>query len=309
MTFHNRNLRILSLLVLVTTLFAACQPSGQENTSQQKSTRVTVSILPQAYFVERITGGTVTINVMVGPGEEAHTYEPKPEQMKFLTQSQIFLTIGLEYESVWLPRFEAANPDLLFIDSSEGIQRIPLATDHTDHDEEEDHQDDATQGLDPHVWLSPKNGRIIAENTLLALVDLLPESAEVFQENYETLIADIAHVDARITSTLDGMEHRQFMVFHPAWGYFADQYDLEQLPVQVGGQDPSASELASLIKIAQDEKIRVIFIQPTFNTASVDAIAQEIDAEVAVVDPLAQDWLSNLEAAADAFASALADQN
>ncbi len=309
MTIYNRNLKILSLLFLVTSLLAACQPPGHEDGSQQKSTQVTVSILPQAYFVNRITGGTVAVNVMVGPGEEAHTYEPKPEQMKSLTQSQIFFTIGLEYEAAWMPRFEAANPDLRFIDLSKGIQRIPLAQDHTDHDEGENHQDDSTQGLDPHVWLSPKNGRIIAENTLFALIELLPESAERFQENYETLIADIASVDARITSTLKDLEQRQFMVFHPAWGYFADQYDLEQLPVQVGGQDPSASELASLIKIAEDEKIRVIFIQPTFNTASAEAIAQEIGAEIAVVDPLAQDWLSNLEAATEAFASALADQN
>jgi zinc transport system substrate-binding protein len=133
----------------------------------------------------------------------------------------------------------------------------------------------------------------------------MPDSAEIFQENFDALVADIDSVDTQINNSLKSLEQRKFMVFHPAWGYFAKQYDLEQLAVQVGGQDPSASELASLIEIAQNEKIKVIFIQPTFNTASAEAIAQEIGAEVVVVDPLAQDWLSNLESAAAAFKSAL----
>ena len=303
---ENKPLKILSALIfLLTTFLAACQPQVEENLNPQESAQVTVSVLPQAYFIERISGGSIAVNVMVGPGEEAHTYEPKPEQMRALAESQIFFTIGLEYEAAWVPRFEDINPNLEIVDMAKGIQRIPLSSDHTHHDEEDSHAEESEEGLDPHVWLSPENGRLIAENTLAALIDLAPESADVFQENYELLIADIEDVDRHINETLNGLTQRQFMVFHPAWGYFADHYNLEQLPVQVGGQDPSASELASLIDIAQNEKIKVIFIQPTFNTASADAISQEIGAEVAVVDPLAEDWLSNLQSAAEAFAAAL----
>jgi zinc transport system substrate-binding protein len=293
------------ILLLLTSILYACQASGQETTSQEMTAQVTVSILPQAYFIERISGGSIAVNVMVGPGEEAHTYEPKPEQMRTLAESQVFFTIGLEYEAVWVPRFKEINPNLEFIDMAKGIQRIPLSTDHAHHDEEENFDDEVGKGLDPHVWLSPENGRIIAKNTLDALSNLMPDSAEIFQENFDALVADIDSVDTQINNSLKSLEQRKFMVFHPAWGYFAKQYDLEQLAVQVGGQDPSASELASLIEIAQNEKIKVIFIQPTFNTASAEAIAQEIGAEVVVVDPLAQDWLSNLESAAAAFKSAL----
>ncbi len=295
---HKKDQRALSLILLIIpVLFSACKPSIQENTSQ-----VTVSILPQAYFIERISGGAISVNVMVGPGEEAHTYEPTPEQMKSLAQSVFFFTIGVEYEEVWVPRFEEINPDLEIINSANGIQHIPLSTDHDHHDE-----DDGEQHLDPHVWLSPENGRIIAENILLALSSLMPDSAELFQDNYDNLIADIEVLDTHIKETLDGLDRQKFMVFHPAWGYFAEQYNLEQIPVQVGGQDPSASEMASLIHIAQDEGIKVVFVQPTFNTASAEAIAQEINGEVAIVNPLAEDWLSNLEIAAEAFASALKD--
>jgi zinc transport system substrate-binding protein len=95
------------------------------------------------------------------------------------------------------------------------------------------------------------------------------------------------------------------MVFHPAWGYFAQDYNLEQIPVQVGGQDPSVSELADLVDKAREEDIRVIFIQPSFSSTDAQAIAEEINGEVAVVDPLARDWLTNLEKVAEAFAAAL----
>lgn len=305
MNLHRKLKRISFLLLFLTSILYGCQVQSQETTSQEMSSQVTVSILPQAYFIERISGGRIAVNVMVGPGEEAHTYEPKPEQMRALAESQVFFTIGLEYEAVWVPRFLDINPNLTFIDLAKGIERIPLSSDHDHHEEEENNDDEVEEGLDPHVWLSPENGRIIAKNTLDALSDLMPDSSEIFQENYDLLVADIESVDNRINDSLKNLDGRNFMVFHPAWGYFAEHYNLEQLPVQIGGQDPSASELASLIEIAQKEKIKVIFIQPSFNTASAEAIAQEIGAEVAVVDPLAQDWLSNLESAAEAFASAM----
>lgn len=296
------------ILLLISVLASACQPSNTGSSPNEENLQVTVSILPQAYFVERIAGDLVNVNVMVGPGEEAHTYEPKPEQMKSLTQSQILFTIGLEYENVWVPRFEDINPDLEIIDSAEGIQRIPLTGDHAHEDEEEGHDDeDLEEGLDPHVWLSPDNGRIIAENILNALSELAPQHAEEFQDNFDNLVEDIEEVDIRIETALSDLAGQKFMVFHPAWGYFARQYNLEEIAVQVGGQEPSASELAALIQIAEEENISVIFVQPTFSTANAEAIAREINASVAVVDPLAEDWLANLEAAANAFAAALKD--
>jgi len=295
-----------SFLLLVSAaslLFSACQPS-QQSTVDDDVLQVTVSILPQAYFVERIGGELVAVNVMVGPGEEAHTYEPTPGQMKALAESRIFFSIGVEYEQTWIPRFADINPAMLFVDSAAGIERIPVG-DAQAQDETETDNHTYNEGLDPHVWLSPDNGKIIAENVLLALIAVSPDHEEVLQANYDALIADIDSLDQRIEAALSGVEQRTFMVFHPAWGYFAEKYNLEQLPVQVEGQDPSVSEMAELIEIAREKDIWVIFIQPTFNSSDAQAIAAEIGAEVAVVDPLARDWLTNLEAVAEAFAAAL----
>jgi len=308
MNLKHKKIIGIFIIFFAVVFLSACQPSNTGSSTNEENLQVTVSILPQAYFVERIAGDLVDVNVMVGPGEEAHTYEPKPEQMKSLTQSQILFTIGLEYENIWVPRFEDINPSLKIIDSAEGIQRIPLSSDHAHEDEEEGHDDeDSGEGLDPHVWLSPDNGRVIAENILNALSELAPQHAEEFQENFDNLVEDIEEVDIRIETALSDLAGQKFMVFHPAWGYFARQYNLEEIAVQVGGQEPSASELAALIQIAKKENIKVIFVQPTFSTANAEAIAREINAQVAVVDPLAEDWLANLEAAAKAFATALND--
>lgn len=319
---------IIGILFVLSFVAAACAPqseTGEQDVQAEQPLQVTVSILPQAYFVERIAGDLAAINVMVGPGDDAHTYEPKPDQMIALSESSLFFSIGIEYEESWLPRFEDVNPEMEIIDSAEGIERIMETIPHThdndddhaheanDHHDNDDHHDDNDHGhdhdhefgLDPHVWLSPNNGKIIARNIYNALVAASPEHETVFTTNYKALIADIDALDSRITETLSGVSQRNFMVYHPAWGYFAETYGLTQLPIKVGGVDPSPSELAALIDQALEEDIRVIFVQPQFSEANARAIAQEIGGEVVQVDPLAFDWLANLELVADAFASAL----
>ena len=291
------------LTLIVTPILAACQPAASTPVEENNELSVIVSILPQSYFAERIGGDWVSVDVMVGPGQEPHTYEPTPDQMKAVSSAAVFFSIGVEYEDAWLPRFEDANPQMTVVDTSAGIQKIPMPTTviAVSAPVETDHQGE----LDPHIWLSPDNARVIAENMLNALVELAPQHGADFRSNYEDLIGDIDTLNTQIEGILAGDQQRTFLVFHPAWGYFAKQYDLQQIAVQIGGQDPSASELADLITIAKDRQIKVIFVQPTFNTASAAAVAQEIGGSVAMADPLAQDWLNNLKIVAEAFASAL----
>jgi len=299
----------LIALAIVPTL-GACQSTAAPTAENSEQTNITVSIIPLAYFAERIGGEWVHMNTMVGPGEEPHTYEPTPEQMKAIADSAIFFSIGVEYEDVWLPRLEETNPDMVIVDTSAGIERIAVPTSiaevsaHPDDEEDHDHEGE----LDPHVWLSPENGKIIAENMLNGLIEIAPEHEADFRSNTDTLMAEIDVLDVQIQETLAGDQARSFMVFHPAWGYFAKQYNLEQIAVQVGGQDPSASELADLVDIAREKGITVIFVQPSFNSASADALAQEIGGTVAAANPLAEDWLDNLRTIANAFAESFGPQ-
>ena len=305
---------LLALMALVMVpVLSACQPTAAPTESGADQVNVTVSIVPLAYFTEQIGGEWVNATIMVGPGEEPHTYEPTPEQMKAIAESAAFFSIGVEYEDVWLPRLAETNPNMAIIDTADGIERIPVPTsvasvgEPTSAAEDDGHDHEEEGGLDPHVWLSPENGKIIAENILNGLIGIDPDHESTFRSNYDALIADIDALDTQIRETLSSDANRAFMVFHPAWGYFASQYDLQQIAVQVGGQDPSARELAQLVDLARQDGISVVFVSPAFNTASAEALAQEIGGSVAVVDPLAEDWLQNLNQVATAFSESFGE--
>ena len=252
---------------------------------------VTVSILPQKYFVERIGGDVVNVNVMVAPGEEPHTFEPQPSQMQALSTSQVYFTIGVEFENAWLNKFKDANPNLQFVDSSAGIEKITISGDeHTSAEAGTDAHGD----LDPHIWLSPANVKIIAQTIASALSDMDREHDAIYQNNLDAFLQDIDSLDQEISSSLKSLPSRQFITFHPAWGYFARDYNLEQIAIEVGGNEPSAAELADLISFARQHDIHFIFAEPEFSTKSAETIAQDIGGEVILISPLEENWIENM---------------
>jgi zinc transport system substrate-binding protein len=290
---------IVGALVLSAALLIGC---SQDATPESTGTlHVTVSILPQQYFVERIGGAHVNVNVMVQPGASPATYEPKPEQLQALSKADAYISIGVPFEDAWLERIGSANPDMLLVDSAQGIERMAMAT---HHHEGEEHEEEA-KNLDPHIWLSPCLVSVQAQNIYDALVRLDPEREDTYKANLDRFVANIDELDAHIRETLAGVDNRKFMVFHPSWGYFARDYDLEMIPIEIGGQEPSAAELAALVEEAHEEGIRVIFAQPEFSTRSAEIIANEIGGEVLLVSPLAADWLDNLRRVAETFAEAM----
>ena len=241
---------------------------------------------------------------MVGPGDNPHTYEPKPDQLKTLSDAAVYFATGVEFEDVWMQRIAGANRAMRVVDTTVGIERLPMAA-HQDEGEETD-GGQTEGGLDPHVWTSPRLAAQQARVMAAALAELDPAHAADYAANLAALEADIAALDAELRATLAGVQGRKFMVFHPSWGYFARDYGLEQIAVEVGGQEPSAQELAALITTARAEGIRVIFAQPEFSTTDAETIAREIGGEVLLISPLAENWLDNQRAVADAFSSALA---
>jgi zinc transport system substrate-binding protein len=234
---------------------------------------VTVSILPQEYFVKKIGGDHIKVNVMVEPGASPATYEPKPQQMKALTQAEAYVSIGVPFEKAWMGKIQESNSLMLVVDSAQGIERM---------------------GNDPHIWLSPQLVKVQANNIYQGLVTIDSENQGQYKANLEEFLAEVDQLDQKIRQSLAGIEHRKFIVFHPAWGYFARDYNLEQIPIELGGQEPSAAELATLVKKAKAENIKVIFAQPEFSTKEAETIAKEIDGEVLLISPLAANWSNNL---------------
>lgn len=292
-----------ALALLLVLASAACARAPDGGAGADEALRVMVSILPQAYFCERIAGEHVQVSVMVEPGANPATYEPKPEQLVTLSRAALYFRIGVPFEDVWMEKIAAANPDMRVVDTAAGIERIPI-DDH--HHDEGDHDEDAESGaLDPHIWLSPRLVAIQAQHIADALIAAAPAHEETFRRNLQAFLADVDALDAEIAAALSGVRGAPFLVFHPSWGYFARDYGLEQIAVEVGGQEPSAQELARLIATAQDAGIRVVFAQPEFSTVDAETIASEIGGEVLLISPLARDWLANMRLVAATFAQAL----
>ncbi|MDY0162709.1 metal ABC transporter solute-binding protein, Zn/Mn family [Desulfobotulus sp.] len=259
---------------------------------------VTVSILPQKYFVEKLAGDLLRVNVMVAPGSSPHNYEPTPSQLVELSRSRIFFSIGVPFERVWMPRFSETYPRLVMVATDAGIAKRPIA-DHHHHDDHghkgHHHGEDFP---DPHIWLAPE---LVLQQIFTireGLKKVFPEYAEVFDEGHALFVEKIQALDADIRKLLAPKAGTAFFVFHPSWGYFAHAYGLEQIPVEVGGREPTPRELSRLIRMAKDKKAAAIFIQPQFSERAAKILAESVQAEVITMDPLAENWPDNLLKAA-----------
>ena len=280
---------------------------------------VFVSIAPQKYFVQKIGKQWVSIQVMVQPGANPATYEPKPRQMVDLSRTQVYFAIGVPFEDIWLDRIAAANSAMKVVRTDRDIARMPMAA-HYHHDgKEENHTDgghhaqssrhpegeENHHGLDPHIWLSPPLVKIQARSILTALQAADPLHQDDYEANYRQFIAEIDRLDSRLRQIFESRRGLRFIVFHPAWGYFARAYDIEQVPIEIEGKAPKPARLKALIDHAREAGIKVIFVQPQFSTKSARLVAREIGGQVAFADPLAEDWVANLEAVTQSFKAAL----
>jgi zinc transport system substrate-binding protein len=295
-------------------------PEPAAETSDQPSVmRIAVSILPQQYFVERIGGEHVQVTVIVPPGSSPETYEPRPAQLRELSDAKAYMLIRVPFEEAWMDRIASANANMRLVDTIVEVERMPMLHPHTHEDDEEhadddddhdDYDDDHDNGYpDPHVWLSPREVERQARAIHAALVELDPANQDDYDRNLAAFVQDIEALREDIEATLADVSQRKFMVFHPAWGYFARDFDLEMIPIEIQGREPSAAELAMLIREAREENIRVIFAQPEFSTAAAETIADEIGGEVILISPLEPDWLENMRHVADTFARVLADSH
>ncbi|MBU4261871.1 MAG: zinc ABC transporter substrate-binding protein [Proteobacteria bacterium] len=266
--------------------------------STLKKIPVFVSILPQAFFVEKIGGDRVEVEVLVQPGQNPHTYAPTPRQMTRLAEARVYFRIGVVFENAFIPKIKNSLPHLLIVDTRQGIELEKM----TGH--EEDHRDHGEE-LDPHIWLDPllvkKQAKIIKDT----LVQLDPAGQSLYEKNFTAFSADLDALHARLTKALAPLRGKSFFVFHPAFGYFAKAYGLKQIAVETGGNSPSARHLAGLIESAQKNGVRVLFVQPQFSQKSAETVARAINGAVVALDPLARDYFTNMTSIAQALEKAL----
>jgi zinc transport system substrate-binding protein len=255
---------------------------------------ITVSIEPQKFFVTRIGGAQVRVNVLVPPGRSPASYEPTPQQMAALSASPLIFRIGVPFENAWLPRLAELAPNARLIDMRKGLTLRPI-------DLPPGSAIQSEGAPDPHIWLSPPLVMRMADQIRDTLIAERPEAAAEFQRHHATFVAELKALDADIRGRLAEKKGRNFMVYHPSWGYFADAYGLRQLPVEAGWKEPGPRTLQNVIDDARKNNVRVIFVQPQFSQKEAQRIAEAISGALVVIDPLAADFVDNLRRVADIF--------
>ena len=269
---------------------AACVVAcGCESRDAGEGLRVFAGIPPVAYLVERVVGADGKVDVLIGPGDDPHTFEPTPRRVAALARATLYFRIGLPFEEEVLGRIRDSAKGLRVVDAAKGITRRRMAGDHG----HEGHDHDAG-GTDPHIWLNPLLAKVIASNICEALCAADGERSDAYKKNLGALHADLDRLHEEIGRALGPLKGKQFFVYHPAFGYFADAYGLEQAAVEVGGKSPSARQLTALIEKARAAGVRVIFVSPEFSRRSARAVAEAIGGAVVEVNPLEGNYIETM---------------
>lgn len=282
-------------------------------TKQANETVVTVTIEPQRYFAEKIAGDKFKINCVVPAGQSPETYDPTPQQMIQIGRSIAYLRIGpIGFEQAWMDKIRENNPKLQVFDTSEGMNLLTDTEDDDHAHEHGTHDHDAHAGeeahhhhhggVDPHIWSSIAGAKAVAWKTLNAFIELDPDNTEYFWQNYNKLVDEIDKTNTEIKQLLDPLTDRTFIIYHPALTYFANEFNLTQLCIEMDGKEPSPAQLKRLVETARANNARVVFIQQEFDQKNAELIAKETGCKLTVINPLAYDWTKEMIHIAKALA-------
>jgi zinc transport system substrate-binding protein len=246
--------------------------------------------------------------------------------MTELSKARVFFRIGVPFEEALVPKIRSMFRDLLIVDSHKGIKLRAMDSEHEDHEHETsqsgdshkdakgDHEEETDDhhheagAPDPHVWLDPILVKELGSNICEALSRIDPTNAADYRKNLKGFQSQLDRVNAKIAHALAPIKGKEIFVFHPAYGYFADRYGLKQVAVETGGKEPSAKQLKTLIDKARDAGVKVIFVQPQFDTKYAESITKATGGAVVFLDPLAFEYIKNLEEMAIKVESALSRQ-
>jgi zinc transport system substrate-binding protein len=277
--------RLLILLIIVA-FFGAC--NSKKTQTEAPANFITVSILPQKTFIEKIAGNDFVVNVLIPPGTSPAAYTLLPSQMEEISKSAIWFRIGyIGFEQSWKDKIEQTNTKMKVVDLSEGLDLIA---------KEKLQQGDRVQyiGVDPHIWLSPVLVKEMAGRILKELSELNPEQSAKYKTNYLEFVKEIDQLNIEIANKLKPFAGRKIIVFHPSLSYFARQYGLLQYSLESGGKEPTPQRMTELIDLSKKENIKVMYIQGELDRENARVFAEEVGGKVIQVRPLDPAWAENL---------------
>ncbi|MBR6250625.1 MAG: zinc ABC transporter substrate-binding protein [Bacteroidales bacterium] len=278
----------LSIYILLF-IFIACNPTQPTPTENERPT-ITVTIPAQKFFVERLVGDAVGVNVMIPKSVGHADYTPQPRQIMALSNSTAYFAIGnLDFEITWRERLIDASANNNWIALNAGIEDID--------NNDDDHTDADHHHHDPHYWLSPKRVLVMIDNMHTALNAIVPDEAAHIDSAAVALSAEVAMYDS-VMHTLGG---RTFLIYHPALTCVAQDYNLTQLEIEHDGNAPTPKTLETQLCRAKELGVQTVFVQPGYDTEKATSIANQIGARVVNIDPEAEDWENTIHNIIDAL--------
>jgi len=292
MIIRINDIKIFALLLAVT-LLCGCVSQDESNHATfsgnaSHSIKVATTLAPLGEFVRAVGGEKVEVTVVVPPGAEPHTFEPTPSLMMDLAKADLYVMngAGLEY---WIDNLLAANKEMVVVDSSQGIDLL---------------QENVGE-IDPHIWLSLRNGAVQVENICSGLIKVDMQNRDYYIKNRDDYLEKLNALDKELNRTFAGKKMKMFIVQHPAWTYFARDYSLVQIPLMENEKEPGPKYLGVVIELARKNNISMIFVEPQFNPKSAEVIAREMNARIVPIDPLAGNYLDNMRNASREIALSL----
>lgn len=289
--FGSIHFLIIMVLILFLTMTAAC---GQSSPQSSDKPTVAVSIVPQSSFVKEVAGDLVDVITMIPPGSSPETYSATPNQLKDFSNASIYFTIGVPSEEASiLPKAKDFNPDLKIVDLAKHVAEVYPDL------------EIAPGERDPHIWLSPKRVKIMIDVIAEELSQLDAENKDTYIKNAQKYKEQLDQLDAKIRDTLTNLKIRTFITYHPAFGYFADDYGLEMIALEEEGKAAAPQSFESIVDIAKEKGIKVIFYQAEVDSRQAETFAKEVGGKTQQIAPLAPNYIENLEKMANTFAEVM----
>lgn len=280
---------IMILIAAVAVLGYLAIGNSSTNNSNGKI-GVVVSIGPEVEFMKAVGGDRVDVTLMVPSTADVHTYEPLPAQLAEASSAKMYVEVGssIEFETNYMDKIHDSNPNMLVVNASQGIQLIP----NTAENEEDT--------LDSHAWVDPKNAKIMVNNIYDGLVKVDPASKDYYEKNRDQYLHKLDELDKNTTELLKDKQ-KPILIFHPAFGYYAKDYNITVIGAMINDEEPSPQRLAMLVDTAKQNNIKIVYSEPQYDPKFMQSVASQIGGQVLTVSDLDEHYLENMKNVAIAF--------
>ncbi|RJP69177.1 MAG: zinc ABC transporter substrate-binding protein [Candidatus Abyssobacteria bacterium SURF_17] len=269
------------VLVLLLSLHVGC--SGEPQSTGR--IKVAATVFPLYDIAQNVVGDRGEVLVLLPPGASPHTYDLTPQQARQLKGVRVVFKVGHGLDD-WTRAIGDIWPGVETVVVDKGI--VPrLSNDSEEHDESAEHAH-MREEMNPHYWLSVRNGEMIAKNIAEEMIRIDPAHEASYSANAERYLAKLSDVKQEIEAQLSGLPNKRIVTFHDAWGYFADEFGLEIVATfePFPGKQPTPRYLAELQRRVRKLGIKVIFSEPQLSTETIAPFVEDMGLKLYVLDPL-----------------------